>query len=317
LSLILSIVVAILLSRSITRPLIAMTEASARIAQGDYGQAIPANGEDEVARLADSFNRMAREVERSQQAQRDFLANVSHDLKTPLTSMQGFSQAMLEGAIHDEHGYRRAAQIINEETERMGQLIQQLLDLARLDAGEAIQERVPVAPGKLVQRVVDKLAPVATEAQLELRSLVAPDLPTLEGDDGRLEQALANVVDNAIKYSQAGGRIEIGARAVTAKRGQVANKDRLPCALPHLRDGCWVAIQVKDTGMGISAQDLPHLFERFYRADKSRGPASGSGLGLAITKEIIEAHGGVIGVSSEQGSGSCFCILLPSGPGMG
>jgi signal transduction histidine kinase len=181
-SLFLSAIVAILLSRSITKPLIAMTEASTRIAKGDYQQVIPAQGQDEVARLATSFNRMAREVEHSRQGQRDFLANISHDLKTPLTSIQGFSQAVLEGAIHDEPGYRRAAQIINNEAERMGQLIQGLLDLARWDSGEVTKERGPIAPSELIQHTVEKLAPVAKEAQLQLTTSIPQELPCLYGE---------------------------------------------------------------------------------------------------------------------------------------
>jgi signal transduction histidine kinase len=311
LSLLLSVIVAALLSRSIARPLIAMTEASSRIAQGDYQQFIPIRGQDEVARLASAFNLMAQEVERSRQAQRDFLANVSHDLKTPLTSIQGFSQAMLEGAIHDPEGYGRAAQIINEEAGRMGQLIQNLLDLARWDAGEVAEERGPIVPAQLMRHAIEKLAPVAEEAQLEL-SVCAPDeLPILYGDERHLEQALSNFIENAIRYTPAGGQVRITAQLLQAKQGKLLASDGNTGALPELADGHWLAIQVRDTGVGISAEDLPHIFERFYRADKSRGGEHGSGLGLAIAKEIAEADGGVVAVSSTAGSGSCFSLVLP------
>lgn len=313
-SLLLSAIVAALLSRSITRPLIAMTDASAKIAQGDYRQVIPTQGQDEVARLADSFNRMADEVERSRQAQRDFLANVSHDLKTPLTSIQGFSQAMLEGAIHDEQGYDRAAQIINEEAAHMSRLIQQLLSLARLEGGEALTERTPIAPGELVKQVAEKLGPLVAEAELEIALSVPPNLPAVYGDEEHLEQALSNLIDNAVKYTPAGGQIGVVVQQLRTKGGRAASQTDLVCAPPKLRDGHWVAICVKDTGTGISREELPHVFERFYRADKSRGRAGGTGLGLAIAKEIVEAHGGVIDVSSEQGSGSCFSVFLPEGP---
>ncbi len=313
-SLFLSTMVAALLSRSITGPLIAMTNASAKIAQGDYRQVIPAYGQDEVARLADSFNRMAGEVERSRQAQRDFLANVSHDLKTPLTSIQGFSQAMLEGAIHDEQGYDRAAQIINDEAAHMSRLIEQLLSLARLEGGAALTERTPIAPGELVRQLADKLAPLVVEAELEMTLSVSPDLPTVYGDEEHLQQALSNLIDNAIKYTPAGGQMEITVQQLRAKGGRVIGQVDLVCAPPKLKDGNWVAICVKDTGPGISKRELSHVFERFYRADKARGRAGGSGLGLAIAKEIVEGHGGVVGVYSEQGKGSCFSILLPVGP---
>lgn len=315
LSLFISTVVAALLSRSITRPLIAMTKASEEIAQGNYQQVIPTKGQDEVARLANSFVRMAREVERSRQSQRDFLANVSHDLKTPLTSIQGFSQAMLEGAIHDEEGYHRAAQIIREEAEGMGQLIQKLLDLARLDAGEVTPERVAIAPGELVRHCVGKLLPLAAERGLELRTSIPADLPVIHGDEEHLEQALSNLVDNAIRYTAAGGRVDVAVQGLHLKGGKVQGQGEVPCGIPSKNrlDGQWVAISVKDTGLGISEQDLPRVFERFYRADKSRSGAKGSGLGLAIAKEIVEAHGGIIGVSSQPGRGSCFSVLLPAG----
>jgi signal transduction histidine kinase len=260
---------------------------------------------------------MAREVERSRQAQRDFLANVSHDLKTPLTSIQGFSQAMLEGAIHDEQGYDRAAQIINEEASHMSRLIQQLLSLARLDDGEALIERAPIAPGELVKQVAEKLEPLVAEAKLELALSVAPNLPTIHGDEEHLEQALSNLIDNAIKYTPAGGRIGVVVQQLRAKSGKVVGQTELVCAPPRLRDGHWVAICVHDTGTGISPEELPHVFERFYRADKSRGRTGGSGLGLAIAKQIVEAHGGAIGVSSKQGSGSCFSVFLPTRPSKG
>ena len=314
-SLLISLVIAILLSRSITRPLIAMTKASEEMARGDYKQSIPVHGQDEVARLADSFNRMAREVERSRQSQRDFIANISHDLKTPLTSIQGFSQAILEGAVHDEEGYRRAAKIISEEATRMGQLIHDVLDLARLEAGEALKERTLIDFSLLVQHCVEKFKPLATEAGIELHFAVASNRALNSyGDERHLEQAISNLLDNAIKYTPSGGHVEIAIQALRLKRGKVESHSKVPCALPvkeKLSDGDWVAITVKDTGPGIPQEDLPRIFERFYRADKSRSGTEVSGLGLAIAKEIVEAHGGIIGVSNRPNGGACFSILLP------
>jgi signal transduction histidine kinase len=310
-----STIVAVVLAGSITRPLLAMTKASEEMARGNYQHVIPTEGQDEVARLAHSFGRMADEVERSRQSQRDFLASISHDLKTPLTSIQGFAQAMLEGAIHDEEGYRRAAQIIREEAEGMGQLIQKLLVLARFDAGELIHERVAIAPGELVKHCLGKFMPMAAEVGVELSVLIPKSLPVIYGDQGYLEQALSNLVDNGIRYTPPGGRIDVAVQVVDLKAGKIQGRGDMPCGIPsHKRlDGRWVAISVKDTGSGISKQDLPRIFERFYRADRSRSGAKGSGLGLAIAKETVEAHGGVIGVSSQPNRGSCFSIVLPAG----
>jgi signal transduction histidine kinase len=311
-ALVLSVIVSILLSRSITKPILAMTSASARMAEGDYEQVVRASGQDEVARLAESFNRMAREVERSRQSQRDLIANVSHDLKTPLTSIQGFSQAMLEGAIHDREGYQRAAEIIRDEAEGMGELIERLLDLARFDAGEVIHERVTIRPAELVERVVARFAPVAAEDGLALAHSTAESLPSVQGDKARLEQALSNLIDNAIRCTPHGGRIDVYAGQLRFRGGRP--QDELPRGMPpdSPQDGHWLTITVQDNGRGISEQDLPRIFERFYRADKSRGGSKGAGLGLAIAKEIVEAHGGTIGVTSQPGQGSCFSILLPA-----
>ena len=314
-SLFISILLAVLLSRSITRPLVAMTTASEEMARGNYQQQISISGQDEVARLAGSFNRMAREVEQSRQAQRDFLANISHDLKTPLTSIKGFSQAMLEGAVHDADGYQRAGQIISDEAERMGQLIERLLDLARLDAGEGIKHRTAIVSRALVERCAQKFAPAALKAGVELGVSTPQDLPALYGDEDYLEQALSNLIDNALKYTPQGGKVEIAAQQMQWKSGRVQGCADIPRSLPGrdgLPDGQWLAISVKDAGSGISPEDLPRIFERFYRGDKSRGQAKGAGLGLAIAKQVIEAHGGKIGVSSQPGRGSCFTIYLPT-----
>ncbi len=310
-ALVLSVIASVLLSRSITRPILAMTEASARMAEGDYEQVVRAQGQDEVARLAGSFNRMAREVERSRRSQRDLIANVSHDLKTPLTSIQGFSQAVLEGAIHDPEGYQRAAQIIKDEAEGMGRLIERLLDLARFDAGEVIQERTAVHPEELIEHVVARFAPLAAEEHLALSHSIPEELPTIQGNKTRLEQALSNLIDNAIRYTPEGGRIDVYTRRLHFKDGRPRHE--LPCGMPTEtpQDGRWLAITVQDSGSGIAEQDLPRIFERFYRADKSRGSLKGAGLGLAIAKEIVEAHGGKIGVTSQLGQGSCFSVLLP------
>jgi two-component system OmpR family sensor kinase len=315
LSLIAAIIVAVLLSSSIARPLLAMTRASEEIARGNYEHEIPSSGQDEVARLAQSFNHMVREVERSRRVQRDLLANVSHDLKTPLTSIQGFSQAILDGAVHDEDGYRRAAQIIREEAARMGDLVQNLLDLARLEAGGALQRTETIALDELIRRCVERVSPLAVAAGLELRVSVSGALSPVSGDSARLEQAVSNLLDNAIKFTPAGGHVDVAAHAFTVRRGRADPPTAVPRTLPtteRLTDGRWVAVEVKDDGVGISREDLPRIFERFYRVDKSRGGIKGAGLGLSIAKEIVAAHGGAIEVESRPGQGARFVVYLPA-----
>ena len=254
---------------------------------------------------------MAREVERSRQSQRDFLANVSHDLKTPLTSIQGFSQAILEGAVHDKEGYRRSAQVINEEAVRMGQLVERLLDLARLDAGAAMHDRTAISIDRLAQRCQQKLAPLAAQADVDVQVSIGTSPPAFHGDEERLEQALANLLDNAIRYSPPGGKVTVAVDMLERNAVKHATAHCVLAGSMEFDASRWITIGVRDDGPGIPKEDMPRIFERFYRADKSRGGARGSGLGLAIAKEIVEAHGGTIAASSQPGHGSCFSIFLP------
>ena len=313
LALVVSAIAAFFLSRSISRPLSAMTQAAEEIARGNYRQSIPVRGEDQIARLASSFNYMALEVERARQTQRDFIANVSHDLKTPLTSIQGFSQAILEGAVTAPEGYRRAAEIIYQESERMGRLVSDLLKLARLEAGQADMVRKAVDLRALVSSCAAKLDPRFQAADVRLYQDVG-SLPVVEGDEHHLEEVIANLLDNAVTYTDSGGEVRIAASPAKVRAGRLTIQDGKRWSLPTgmiLEDGDWVLVSVSDTGAGIAHDDLPRIFERFYRADKSRGKPEGSGLGLAIAREIIVAHGGHIGVESEPGVGSRFVVAFP------
>jgi signal transduction histidine kinase len=277
------------LARSITRPIEAMTRAAAAMARGDYSQTIPVEGKDEVGRLAASFNTMAHQVARAHRMERDFVANVSHDLKTPLTSIQGFAQALLDGTVKDEAGQRQAAQIIYEEAERMNRLVRGLLELAKLESGQVTMARQPVDLARVLRECADGASHRAEQASVTLNVRLADRLLPLTGDAARLEQAFNNLLDNALRYTPAGGQVELS-------------------AFPTSDGG--IEVSVSDTGPGIPAEDLPRIFERFYRADKARTPG-GTGLGLAIVKEIIQAHGGTIRAASQPGQGTRFTITLP------
>jgi two-component system OmpR family sensor kinase len=289
--LVIAVGLSVLISGSVARPLNRMGQAARRIAGGDYSQRVPVKGPREVRTLAASFNDMAGRVAVAQQAQRDFLANVSHDLRTPLTSIQGFSQAVAEGVASDPESARRAAQVINDEAARMHRMVESLLDLARIEAGQLDFQAHAVALSDLLQGVGDSLSVKAREKGLSLNVEVPPDLPRIAGDGDRLAQVFTNLLDNAIRHTPAGGQIALRAE------------------LDH--NGVTVAVQ--DTGEGIPAADLPRIFERFYQVDKSRKSDrhSGMGLGLAITKQIVEAHGGVIEVASTPGQGTTFTVWLP------
>jgi signal transduction histidine kinase len=240
-----------------------------------------------VRAVAEGFNHMSEQVQNTQQAQRDFLANVSHDLKTPLTSIQGFSQAIIDGTAKNPAA---AANIIYEEASRLNRMVTELTDLARLQAGRLSFQASAVDMGQVTAAVVQKLAVVAGDKQVRLH-VDATAMPVIAGDGDRLAQVLNNLIGNAIKYTPEGGSVWV--------RTGVANNG--------------VEVSVRDTGIGIAPQNLGRIFERFYQVDKARGPQRGIGLGLAITKEIIQAHGGQISVHSDgEGKGSTFTIWLPS-----
>ena len=290
LALIVSVVVGFFLSRSITRPLEAMTVASEEIARGRYEQEIPVEGKDEVGRLARAFNAMAREVARAHRMQRDFVANVSHDLKTPLTAIQGFAQALLDGTAGDEEAYRTSARIISEEAARMNRLIRDLLELARLESGQAAMAKEPVDLLEVLSSCAETFALQAEQKGVSLVLRLPPTLPRIQGDAHRLAQAFTNLLDNAFKYTSGGGSVELAAYQTSEEK---------------------VEVSVTDTGVGIPSEDLPRIFERFYRVDKARAGTRGTGLGLAIVKEIVQAHGGRITAASQEGHGTRFTVTLP------
>ncbi|MCW5851316.1 MAG: HAMP domain-containing protein [Anaerolineae bacterium] len=284
-----TVLVGVWLARSITTPISQMTRASAAMARGDYAQTIEVQGDDEVARLGKAFNQMAREVDRAHRMQRDFLVNVSHDLKTPLTSIQGFAQAMVDGSLTTPEDYAKAGGIIYAESDRMRRLIGQLLDLARLQGGVAQLARDKVDLLPLLAIAANTARERAQAAGLEFITRLPDALPPVTGDANRLEQVIHNLLDNAVKYTPAGGQVELSAAAG-----------------PEV-----VALSVRDTGPGIPREDQARIFERFYRGDRARASDGGSGLGLAIVREIVQAHGGGIQVESQVGRGTTMTVLLP------
>ena len=299
-ALLVSVGVAFIVARSVAKPLQRITIATEEIARGNYEEQLEITSPEEIGRLATSFNAMAREVEASRQAQSDFVANVSHDLKTPLTSIQGFSQALLDGTADDEDARHRAAEVIHEEADRMARLVNSLLELARIEAGQVVMARDPVALGPLLNDCVEKMALRAQQANVHLDVEHEGDV-VVAGDREHLAQVLSNLLDNALKHTPSGGRVSLAARSLPAEPGKRGEEPDL-----------FAEITVSDTGEGISAEDLSRIFERFYRGDKSRTQTGkGAGLGLAIAREIIHAHGGQIRAESIVGLGTKFTIVLP------
>lgn len=288
-ALLLGVGLSLLIAQWIANPLKQMADAARKMEDGNY-RPIPVDGPREVQQLGEALNEMAYKVQSGQQSQREFLANVSHELKTPLTSIQGFSQAIIDGAVQTPEALKNAAGVIYQESSRMFRLVVDLLSLARLEAGTADLQHIPLDLAPLLRSVVEKFQIQAQNARVNLVLEAAPSLVVL-GDGDRLAQVITNLVDNALKFTPENGRVTI--RAVQ-------------------QDGSAV-VSVSDTGIGIDPQDQPRIFERFYQVDKSRkgGAGRGVGLGLAIAAQIIAAHGGHIRLDSQPGIGATFTISLP------
>lgn len=289
-ALVLALFLAFAVARWVADPLQRLVNA-ARAFPGENMRPLPLEGPQEARELLEAFNQMTRRAQAGQKAQREFVANVSHELKTPLTSIQGFAQAILDGTAATPEAQKQSAQIIYEEAGRMHRMALNLLDLARLDSGIADLKHDSLDMNALVNSLVERFTPQARAAGVTLEVDLAP-LPAIAGDGDRLAQVLNNLVDNALKFTPAGGRILLRTLA--------------------LDDG--IEIHAQDSGAGIPSESLPHIFERFYQADPARqgGKKHGAGLGLAIAREIVAAHGGKISVRSTPGQGSVFMVRLPN-----
>ncbi len=285
-ALVVASLVGFLVSRSIYRPIQRVAAASRSVARGQLEQRVDIGGSQEAQELARSFNQMTEEVERQQTALRDFLANVSHDLQTPLTSINGFSQALIDDVVRGDE-QRNAYRIIEDESRRLLRLVEGLLDLSRIEAGQVHVESTPVDVASLLEHVGELFTLRAQELDVDL--VVAPSsVGEVLGDWDRLDQVMGNLVDNALRHTPPGGDVELSARIESRSS---------------------VSIAVADTGVGIPEEAIPNLFDRYYKSDRP-GAQGGTGLGLAIARELVRAQGGEIRVSSEQGVGTTFHIVL-------
>jgi two-component system OmpR family sensor kinase len=286
------------LAGQLVRPVGRLRDAAARLAAGNLEQQVPPGGVTEMAQLASAFNDMVKRIEASIKAQRVFVANASHELRTPLTNIKLRVEALEEGALEDPSVARKFVQEIGSEADRLSRMANDLLTLSRQqDVPQPVRE--PVNVSVLIPTVVGEMGLRADKERVALIPEIMPDLPVLSADPTGLHMLLVNLLDNALQYTKPGGSITISARATGPRPA--------------------VEIQVADTGSGIAAEDLPHIFERFYRADKARGrgtivTGSGAGLGLAIVRGIVEAHGGTVSAESSLGQGTRITVRLPASP---
>ena len=231
------------------------------------------------------------EAGRLEQTRRDFVANVSHELRTPLASIKSVIETLQSGALNEEAVAQDFLSRADAEVDRMVQIVEELLELSRLESGQVPLAKEPVDMGSVLSRAVERLRPQAEKKGLSLTLEQAPDLPPVIGDADRLERVALNLIHNAIKFTPDGGSVGVSATLAEAA----------------------IKVEVSDSGTGIAAEDLPRIFERFYKADRARGSGSGgTGLGLAVVKHIVEAHGGTVSVESQEGHGSTFRLSLPT-----
>jgi signal transduction histidine kinase len=284
-----------ILARGIAGPIESMTRSAESLATGRLdSRVVPPSHPQEVHRLAEAFNNMAVRLQTHVDELRSFVANASHELRTPLTSIKLRVEALRNGALDDPPVTERFLEEIEGEVDRLSTMVNDLLDLSRIEAGLDPSRRAQVDMANVANDVYEAFRVRADRAEINLRASVQSGLPPVLGNDDQLRRLLYNLVDNAIKYTSRGGSVEIGLKA-----GE--------------RSGNLV-LTVSDTGYGIAPAQLPHVFERFYRVEATRprfGPSHGSGLGLPIARSIAEAHGGAIGVTSQLGVGSTFWVELP------
>ena len=292
-----AVAASLLISRQVVAPVRRMMLASQRIAEGHYGERVQVIGnleqgdQDELGQLALSFNRMAAKLEQVEGMRRQLIGDVTHELRTPLTTIKGSMEGLMDGVLPaNEETYQQ----IYQEADRLQRLVNDLQELSRVEAKAYELRLKPASVAHLIETAVARLKRQYEEKGVVIEQELQAELPPVQVDEDRIVQVLINLLGNALQYTLSGGKVSI-----TALR-----KDRE------------IQISIRDTGVGVAPEHLPHLFTRFYRADKSRSRAGGgSGIGLTIAKHLVEAHGGRIwGTSPGLGKGSTFTFTLPAAP---
>lgn len=275
-------------SGKISRPLKEMSLAAQRIAKGDFKTHVHDGEEDEIGDLAKSFNTMAKELGQLEDMRKEFVANVSHELRSPLTSIQGYIDGILDGTVSKDKIYDYL-EIVQKESRRMSRLISELLDMTKMESGQFPLNRSEFDINELIRVTVIKMERRINEKELSVKVDFNRERNIVVADRDKIEQVLTNIIDNAIKFTEKRGHIHIATEKYDGK----------------------VRIMIKDNGIGISKEDQEHIWDRFYKADKSRSGDNGAGLGLYIVKSIINAHDEEIWIESEPGKGAAFIFTLP------
>ena len=286
---VIALLLGFLLARAISRPIRELTVATQRVSQGDLGHQVPVRTTDELGQLAASFNEMSTDLATSNQLRRQMTADVAHELRTPLSVILGYTEALADGKLHGKPAIYDA---MYGEARLLSHLVDDLRTLSLADAGELTLNSAPLPPLECLDRTAAAHATLAAQRNIRIDVQAASDLPYIDVDRERIAQVLGNLVANALRYTPDGGSVTLSASAV----------------------GNDVVMQVSDTGPGIDPEHLPFIFKRFYRADESRQANGESGLGLAIARSLVEAQGGTIHADNGVNGGAVFTVTLPASP---
>lgn len=283
-----SLLISAVITWQVTRPLHAMVAASQHIASGHYAERLPDRQRDEIGELVRSFNQMADSLQQTETMRQRLIADISHELKTPLTSIMGMMEGLEDGVMP---ATPQTYHLVHQEAERLRRLVQDLQELSRAEGGQTQLNLCPHPPAELVKFATDRLAPQFMDKGITLNIDLSPSLPNVCADLERTGQVLINLLGNALQYTPTDGQVSVSAAVIDH----------------HIR------LAVQDTGLGLTPDDLNKIFQRFYRVDQSRARASGgSGIGLTIARHLVEQHGGQIWAESAGlGTGSTFYFTLP------
>jgi two-component system sensor histidine kinase BaeS len=305
-----ALILGVLLARTLTRPIRELTAATQAMARGKLDQRVTVRSRDEIGELATSFNQMSADLAHASQLRKQMTADLAHDLRTPLSILLGYTEGLQDGRLQ---GTSTLYTIMHGEVEHLQRLVEDLRVLSLADAGELPLNRRAVDPSALLERTGLAYIDQAQQQGITLRVEPNEALPSITVDTDRMTQVLNNLVSNALRYTTQ-GEIVLSADQQTNDQGRKTKEESSAAQSFVLRPSSFVLLRVRDTGSGIEAQDLPFIFDRFYRADQSRQrvDSNASGLGLAIAKAIVEAHGGTLAVESRPNIGTTFTITLPA-----
>jgi signal transduction histidine kinase len=290
-----SALIGLVLARTIARPIRSLTVAAGKLSRGDYDSLLGTAGRDELGQLNRTFAAMRDKLQAVEQMRNRFVSDVSHELRTPLTAVKGLAETLRDGAADDPNVRDKFLSSIEDETDRLIRLVNDLLLLSRADSLALQFDHQPIDLAALATTTVEKLHPQAQARGIDLDVEFGAPIPKASADPDRIEQVLVILIDNALKHTPAEGKVRIsGEKVVTSPQDPAGS-----ASTPPLPPGTWTVLRVSDTGEGIPADDLPRVFERFYRPDHSRSrDHGGSGLGLSIAKALVEAQGGMIWLES-------------------